>query len=298
MGPFQIGKYEVSQKEFERTMGRNPSYRVNDSLPVERVTWEEAETFCNEMGGRLPTEAEWEYAARAGSASQYYWGAANPSDYAWFRDNSDDHTQKVGLKKPNNWGLYDVSGNVFEWVQDWFGNYPPGTDHPRGAETGTAKVIRGASWYSEGGNLGLGTRYSNRPAFRNFKVGFRCAKEAEPVAEAPGRGAAVTPASSAVQRHTRPPCRPSCRPSSPDPDPGAARPGPGDFRHALVPALRRSFRGRRHAVPEFPDPLIPGPGTPVRPFPRRRGSGEVTESLVIRIASTRRKWPYWCRSGI
>lgn len=195
VGPFLIGKYEVSQGEYERVAGRNPSYRLQDSLPVERVTWEEAESYCREIGGRLPTEAEWEYAARAGTTEPYYWGSGNPSEYAWFRENSQDRTQKVGLLKPNAWGLHDVAGNVFEWVQDWYGDYPATVDHPKGAAAGTAKVIRGASWYSEGGNLGLGARYNNRPAFRNFKVGFRCAKDGE---AAPGAASARHPASRLV----------------------------------------------------------------------------------------------------
>jgi formylglycine-generating enzyme required for sulfatase activity len=178
VGPFFLGKYEVTQAEYLKHAGRNPSYRLNDSLPVDRVTWEEAESFCRETGGRLPTEAEWEYAARAGNATPFYWGADSAGDYAWYRDNSDNRTQKVGLKKPNPWGLYDMAGNVFEWVQDWYGNYNPDElDHPKGPPAGTAKVIRGASWYSEFGSLSLTTRYNNRPGFRNFKVGFRCAKD-------------------------------------------------------------------------------------------------------------------------
>ena len=182
VGPFFLDKTEVTQAEFRKGTGRNPSYRLADSLPVERVTWEEAQGYCHEVGGRLPTEAEWEFAARAGSANSYYWGDENPGDYAWYRDNSDNHTQKVGLKKANALGLHDMSGNVFEWVEDWFGDYSPSqTDHPQGPASGTAKVIRGASWYSESANLNLGSRYSNRPGFRNFKVGFRCAKDIETV---------------------------------------------------------------------------------------------------------------------
>ena len=182
VGPFFLGKTEVTQKDYEKLTGKNPSYRYYDSLPVERVTWDEAQAFCQETGGRLPTEAEWEYAARAGTTANYYWGneSENAGDYAWYRDNSENHTQKVGLKKPNAWGLHDMAGNVFEWVQDWYGDYSPtDLDHPRGPSAGTAKVIRGASWYSEASNLSLSSRYSNRPGFRNFKVGFRCAKDVE-----------------------------------------------------------------------------------------------------------------------
>ena len=180
VGPFFLGKFEVTQTEYEKVTGRNPSYQLQDSLPVDRVTWEEADSFCRETGGRLPTEAEWEYAARAGNTSSFYWGTENPGDYAWYRDNSDNRTQKVGLKKPNAWGLHDMAGNVFEWVQDWYGDYNPAeVDHPKGPATGTAKVIRGASWYSESSSLSLSARYNNRPGFRNFKVGFRCAKDPE-----------------------------------------------------------------------------------------------------------------------
>ncbi len=185
VGPLFLGKYEVTQTEFEKFTGRNPSYRLQDSLPVDRVTWEEADAFCRETGGRLPTEAEWEYAARAGSASTFYWGVESPKDYAWYRDNSENRTQKVGSKKPNGWGLYDMAGNVFEWVQDWYGDYSQvEVDHPKGPGAGTAKVIRGASWYSESGSLSLTARYNNRPGFRNFKVGFRCAQDPDRTAGA------------------------------------------------------------------------------------------------------------------
>ncbi|GEM_PF-1634392 len=180
VGPFFLGKFEVTQGEYQGFTGRNPSYRLQDSLPVDRVTWDEAETFCRETGGRLPTEAEWEYAARAGNAASFYWDQDAPGDYAWYRDNSDNRTQKVGQKKPNAWGLHDMAGNVFEWVQDWYGDYNAvDLDHPKGPSTGTARVIRGASWYSESGSLSLTARYNNRPGFRNFKVGFRCAKDPE-----------------------------------------------------------------------------------------------------------------------
>ena len=180
VGPFLMGKFEVTQAEFQKVLRRNPSYRLQDSLPVERVTWDEAEEYCRETGGRLPTEAEWEYAARGGNTAAYYWGKEDPKDFAWYRENSENRSQKVGLKKPNGWGLHDMAGNVFEWVQDWYGEYSPRElDHPRGPASGVSKVIRGASWYSEPNTLSLMARFSNRPGFRNFKVGFRCMREVE-----------------------------------------------------------------------------------------------------------------------
>jgi hypothetical protein len=205
VGPLFLGKYEVTQGEYEKIAGRNPSYHLQDSLPVDRVTWEEADAFCRETGGRLPTEAEWEYAARAGTASPYYWGDADARDYAWFRENSEDRTQKVGLKKPNAWGLHDMAGNVFEWVQDWYGEYEPsGIDHPKGPVAGTAKVIRGASWYSEAPSLGLSARFNNRPGFRNYKVGFRCARDVERTASSSWPDPATVLARKAADAPSRP----------------------------------------------------------------------------------------------
>jgi formylglycine-generating enzyme len=174
VGPVFMQKYEVSQGEFKKVMGENPSYRDQDSLPVERVTWDEAQNYCTEVGGRLPTEAEWEYAGHGGG-SGLPWAKGKASEYAWFNGNADGHTRKVGQLKPNAMGLYDMAGNVFEWVEDWYAPYEPGvTDHPKGPNNGTARVIRGASWFSEEANLNPSARFSNRPGFRNYKVGFRC----------------------------------------------------------------------------------------------------------------------------
>lgn len=177
VGPLYMQKYEVNQADYRRLMGENPSFRTHDSLPVERVTWEEAQAYCGLLGGRLPTEAEWEYASRGGK-SEAAWLKGKPADYAWYRANADGRTRKVGQLKPNAFGLHDMAGNVFEWVEDWYGPYDEkAAENPHGPEQGTARVIRGASWYSEAASLAPGNRFFNRPGFRNYKVGFRCVEE-------------------------------------------------------------------------------------------------------------------------
>ncbi len=128
---FYIGKYEVTQAQWEAVMGNNPSWfsSCGGDCPVEWVSWEEAQAFVEALNAlegttayRLPTEAEWEYAARAGTTTSYAFGDDENrlDDYAWTRDNSGRRTQPVGQKKPNLWGLYDIHGNMFEWVQDWY----------------------------------------------------------------------------------------------------------------------------------------------------------------------------------
>ena len=156
---FYIGKYEVTQAQWQAVMGSNPSSFKGDNLPVELVSWNQCQTFIqtlNQMGQgtfRLPTEAEWEYACRAGTTTLYYWGddpgETQIGEYAWYLGNSGSKTHDVGLKKSNGWGLYDMSGNVWEWCQDWSGNYnsEPQND-PTGADTGLYRVLRGGSWNS------------------------------------------------------------------------------------------------------------------------------------------------------
>jgi formylglycine-generating enzyme required for sulfatase activity len=123
---FWIGIYEVTQKQYQDIMGRNPSYFKGENLPVEQVTWDDAQEFCKKFSEkynvkmRLPTEAEWEYACRAGATSQYYWGKELDGDYCWYKKNSGDITHPVGEKKPNAWGLYDMAGNIWEWCMDWY----------------------------------------------------------------------------------------------------------------------------------------------------------------------------------
>jgi len=140
---FEIGKYEVTQAQWRTVMGSNPSTMQGDSRPVETITKDEAQDFLDKLNARndgyryrLPTEAEWEYAARAGVAGPY---AGRLDDIAWYAANSEDETHPVGQKKPNAWGLYDMEGNVREWVADWYAaNYyssSPSSD-PTGPQLG------------------------------------------------------------------------------------------------------------------------------------------------------------------
>ncbi len=159
--PFYLGKYPVTQEQWEAVMGNNPSYFKGARNPVERVSWDDCQKFfqrLNDQHGvagrkfRLPTEAEWEYACRAGSTGRWCFGDYNKSQldqYAWYSENSEHRTHPVGEKKSNAWGLYDMYGNVFEWCQDWFdeGYYkvsPLGD--PTGPTSGSRRVVRGGSW--------------------------------------------------------------------------------------------------------------------------------------------------------
>jgi len=155
--PFYLGVHEVTQAEYEKVTGENPSRFIGASNPVEHVSWHDATEFCKRLSAeegktyRLPTEAEWEYACRAGTTKQYSFGDAWTSlgEYAWYANNSDTKTHLVGEKKPNAWGLYDMHGNVYEWCQDRFGeDYYAGspTDDPPGPERGAYRVVRGGCW--------------------------------------------------------------------------------------------------------------------------------------------------------
>jgi formylglycine-generating enzyme required for sulfatase activity len=128
---FWMGKTEVTQAQWESVMGNNPSKNKEDTLPVENVTWNDCQEFCKNTGLQLPTEAQWEYACRAGSTGPYA-GTGNLDDMGWYDDNSDRETHPVGTKQPNAWGLYDMHGNVWEWCQ--------------GPSSGSSRVARGGSW--------------------------------------------------------------------------------------------------------------------------------------------------------
>jgi formylglycine-generating enzyme required for sulfatase activity len=159
--PFYLGQYEVTQGQWQAIMGNNPSkFQGDPTLPVERVSWEDVQEFIRRLNAqegsskyRLPTEAEWEYAARAGTTTAYSFGddPDRLGDYAWFRDNSDGKTHPVGQKAPNPWQLYDMHGNVWEWVQDLGAPYAAGAAvDPAGPSWNwgsLSRVYRGGSWW-------------------------------------------------------------------------------------------------------------------------------------------------------
>jgi formylglycine-generating enzyme required for sulfatase activity len=187
---FYIGRYEVTQVQWQAVMGNNPSSFKGDRRPVDSVSWEDAEAFIaklNRMTGRryrLPTEAEWEYAARSGGRKEKWAGTSDKSqlgDYAWDGDNSGEETHVVGTKRPNELGLYDMSGNVREWVEDrygdvWYEESP--RDNPRGPQKGSARVLRGGSWRGDPWGARAAYRGWYDPAIRNNYFGFRLASSA------------------------------------------------------------------------------------------------------------------------
>ena len=182
LSAFFIDKHEVTQEQFEKVMGNNPSDFHGNNLPVEQVTWYEARDYCHKIGKRLPTEAEWEKAARAGSDTVYYWGDEIDGDYAWYWDNSQRTTHPVGGTKPNALGVRDMSGNVWEWVADYYddGYYPASPkENPQGPFTSKYRVIRGGSWRDLPDFLRTTRRNYDLPAGRFNHIGFRCVKSME-----------------------------------------------------------------------------------------------------------------------
>ena len=190
---FWIGKYEVTQAQYQDVTGGNPSYATDDpSLPVDSVTWNDATNYCalltemNRKAGnlppgyayRLPTEAEWEFAARAGKSTRFSFGDdldyAMVDNYAWTTDNSADVTHPVGKKTANAFGLYDIYGNVFEWCQDWFGPYTPDDKvNPTGPASGTDRIYRGGSWGNGPADSRAAARGGLAPESRLSSFGFR-----------------------------------------------------------------------------------------------------------------------------
>jgi formylglycine-generating enzyme required for sulfatase activity len=184
LSDFQIGKYEVTQKQWTAIMGNNPSYFKGDNLPVEQVSWNDVQEFIQKLNQktgktyRLPTEAEWEYAARDASTGSavLYSGSNNIDEVAWYSGNSGSKTHPVGQKWANALGIYDMSGNVWEWCSDWYGTYSSSSQsNPQGASTGTVRVLRGGSWNNDPQDCRVSNRDGYYPDYRDYRIGFRLA---------------------------------------------------------------------------------------------------------------------------
>jgi len=209
---FYIDKYLVTQEQYQRVMGGNPSRWKASMNPVEQVRWSDAARYCNARsrleglqscydlktwecnfdadGYRLPTEAEWEYACRAGTKTAYFFGN-NPlklADYAWFEENSGGQPRPVGKKLPNPWGLYDMCGNVWQWCNDFYGvDYYQESpqQNPKGPKTGDNKVVRGGAWKFSAQSCRSGYRYNEDPGYADVCFGydiygFRCVRGLPP----------------------------------------------------------------------------------------------------------------------
>ena len=209
VSPFLIDQYLVTQEQYQKIMGSNPSRWKGDRNPVEQVRWSDAVRFCNKRseleglhpcydlqtwkcnfdadGYRLPTEAEWEYACRAGTATPYFFGdnSSRLGEFAWFEQNSGGHPRPVGQKKPNPWELYDMCGNLWQWCNDFYQvDYYPGAPRqdPRGPDDGKNKVVRGGAWRFSAGECRPGYRYNESPGYADVCFGydiygFRCVKK-------------------------------------------------------------------------------------------------------------------------
>ncbi len=180
---FKMTETEITQAQYQAVIGANPSeFAGCANCPVEMVNWDEALAFCAAVGGALPTEAQWEYAARAGTTARFICGD-DPSclgDIAWYTDNSGAQTQAVKQKNPNDYGLYDMLGNVIEWLNDWYGadyySLSP-LDDPQGPASGTGRIMRGSSWLAGEYNLRVSQRTYGATGGRGPGLGFRCARE-------------------------------------------------------------------------------------------------------------------------
>ena len=182
LSDYYIGETEVTQELWKAVMGSNPSYFSGTNLPVEGVSWDDCHTFIkklNRLTGkkfRLPTEAEWEYAARGGQKSRgyKYAGSNTLSDVAWYKDNSSNQTHPVKQKQANELGLYDMSGNVYEWCQDWYGSYSSNAQtNPTGPSSDSYRVSRGGCWYNSASICRVAKRSAFSPGARYYDLGFR-----------------------------------------------------------------------------------------------------------------------------
>ena len=193
--PFKMGIHEVTQAQYEQVMGNNPSEFKGADNPVEMVSWDNAVDFCRKLSAlpaekaagnvyRLPTEAEWEYACRAGTKTKFSFGddASDLGDYGWYVRNSAAKTHPAGSKQPNAWGLYDMYGNVWEWCSDWYGEdyYESSpTSDPTGPSEGSERVLRGGGWDFTAGYCRSAFRTGDLPSDRGIYLGFRVVRSSE-----------------------------------------------------------------------------------------------------------------------
>ena len=186
LSSYMIGKTEVTQELWEAVMGSNPSYFKGSNLPVEQVSWEDCQAFITKLNAltgknfRLPTEAEWEYAARGGNNSRgyKYSGSNTVDDVAWYFDTSSSTTHPVATKAPNELGIYDMSGSVYEWCNDWYSRSyytSESQTNPTGPDSGSNRVWRGGSWAGDARACRVSNRSSKDPTYRGNYLGLRLA---------------------------------------------------------------------------------------------------------------------------
>ena len=182
-----MSKYEITQGQWEAVMHNNPGeaqygnrYGVGDNYPVYYVSWNDIQQFEGRIndGFRLPSESEWEYACRAGTITRYYWGNDFDANYAWYTGNSGGRTHEAGTRQPNAWGLYDMSGNIWEWCEDWYhANYNGAPDDGSTwvAGGGQYRLFRGGAWCVNASYCRSARRGNGLPANRDiyYGVGFR-----------------------------------------------------------------------------------------------------------------------------
>jgi len=181
--PFYLGKFEATQAQYQQMMGVNPSQFKGQDLPVEQVSWDDAQEFCSKVSEktkwvvRLPTEAGWEYACRAGTKTDFYTGGfgAEAERAAWYKKNSGNTTHAVGQKLRNAWGLYDMHGNVWEWCADWYAEYEAVPFTGPQPVQGQQRVLRSGSWCSGLGDCRSSRRRKSDPGCREAHFGFRVA---------------------------------------------------------------------------------------------------------------------------
>ena len=173
VGTFNIDKYEVTQEEFKKVMGINPSKFEGRNLPVEMVTWYDANEYCKKVGKRLPTEWEWEKATKGRATTIWYWGDRMDNAYGWVKNNSGDKTHPVGLKEPNSYGLYDMIGNVYEWTASDDKKVKYTTT---GDESASGKVVQGGGFDYLPTSRRMGMRFVDDPGSASSDKGFRCAQ--------------------------------------------------------------------------------------------------------------------------